>query len=77
MEETPVRPQRKIASIQEQLKHIRTANDDWYDEHQRLIRELASVSQRATPDRSPAMTPQPERSSSSSDDNQAGEGASR
>jgi hypothetical protein len=25
-----------MASIQEQLKHIRTANDDWYDEHRRF-----------------------------------------
>lgn len=24
-----------MASIQEQLKHIRMANDDWYDEHRR------------------------------------------
>jgi hypothetical protein len=26
-----------MASIQEQLKHIRTANDDWYDEHRRYV----------------------------------------
>ena len=25
----------QMASIQEQLKHIRSANDDWYDEHRR------------------------------------------
>ena len=26
-----------MASIQEQLKHIRSANDDWYDEHRRWV----------------------------------------
>jgi hypothetical protein len=26
-----------MASIQEQLRHIRTANDDWYDEHRRYF----------------------------------------
>lgn len=26
-----------MASIQEQLKHIRSANDEWYDEHRRLV----------------------------------------
>jgi hypothetical protein len=61
-----------MASIQEQLKHIRTANDDWYDEHRRLIGELAQLSQRATPDaRSLTSTPQPERSNDSSGDNRA------
>jgi hypothetical protein len=25
----------KMASIQEQLKQIRAASDDWYDEHRR------------------------------------------
>ncbi|KAK5798474.1 hypothetical protein VI817_004764 [Penicillium citrinum] len=26
-----------MASIQEQLKHIRFANDEWYDEHRKLV----------------------------------------
>jgi hypothetical protein len=26
-----------MASIQEQLKHIRYANDEWYDEHRKLV----------------------------------------
>lgn len=26
-----------MASIQEQLKHIRSANDEWYDEHRKLV----------------------------------------
>ncbi|KAH1306555.1 hypothetical protein KXX11_007233, partial [Aspergillus fumigatus] len=54
-----------MASIQEQLKHIRMANDDWYDEHRRLIGELTQLSRRTTPDRrSLASTPQLERLSS-------------
>lgn len=43
-----VQPQRKMASIQEQLKHIRTANDDWYSEHHRLIGKLAQLSRQAS-----------------------------
>jgi hypothetical protein len=30
-----------MASIQEQLKHIRSANDEWYDEHRRLVPPVA------------------------------------
>lgn len=26
-----------MASIQEQLKHIRSANDEWYDEHRKSV----------------------------------------
>lgn len=29
-----------MASIQEQLKHIRTANDDWYSEHHRSVKTM-------------------------------------
>jgi hypothetical protein len=47
-----------MASIQEQIKHIRSSNDEWYGEHQKLIGELAQLSRRATPDsRSLASTP--------------------
>lgn len=49
-----------MASIQEQLKHIRAANDDWYDEHRRLVGELAQVSRRATPNPNQSGTPQSE-----------------
>lgn len=27
----------QMASIQEQLKQIRAASDDWYDEHRRYV----------------------------------------
>ncbi|CAG8348445.1 unnamed protein product [Penicillium salamii] len=46
-----------MASIQEQLKHVRTAHDDWYSEHGRLIGQLANISQQATPVRSLSTTP--------------------
>ncbi|KAJ5661870.1 uncharacterized protein N7477_009486 [Penicillium maclennaniae] len=50
-----------MASIQEQIKHIRFSNDEWYGEHQKLIGELAQLSRRATPDtRSLSSTPRPE-----------------
>ncbi|KAG0161090.1 hypothetical protein PDIDSM_8623 [Penicillium digitatum] len=39
-----------MASIQGQLKHIRTANHDWYSEHHRLIGELAKLSRQGSPD---------------------------
>ncbi|RMJ22618.1 M protein repeat protein [Aspergillus sp. HF37] len=38
-----------MASMQEQLRHIRTSNDDWYDEHKRLAGELAELSLRSSP----------------------------
>ncbi|RAH73335.1 uncharacterized protein BO66DRAFT_388930 [Aspergillus aculeatinus CBS 121060] len=69
-----------MASIQEQLKHIRTTNDDWYDEHRRILGELAELSRRATPNPpSQSTTPQPEKangSSSSSDEQGIEEGSS-
>lgn len=34
-----------MASIQEQIKQIRAASDDWYDEHRRIVGELVQVSQ--------------------------------
>lgn len=39
-----------MASIQEQLKQIRAASDDWYDEHRRIIGELVQASRGTTPD---------------------------
>ncbi|KAL3708447.1 hypothetical protein TMatcc_006431 [Talaromyces marneffei ATCC 18224] len=39
-----------MASIQEQLKQIRAATDDWQDEHRRIVGELVQASRGATPD---------------------------
>ncbi|KAJ5899236.1 hypothetical protein N7495_003980 [Penicillium taxi] len=38
-----------MASIQEQLKHIRTSQDDWYSEHRRIIGDLARIERQPTP----------------------------
>ncbi|KAI2732808.1 hypothetical protein DTO012A8_10170 [Penicillium roqueforti] len=56
-----VQPQRKMASLQEQLRHIRTASEDWYSEHHRLIAELAQLPRQASSDSpSPSTTPNSE-----------------
>lgn len=34
----------QMASIQEQLKHIRAASDDWYDEHKQQVQSSAQSS---------------------------------
>ncbi|KAJ5928517.1 hypothetical protein N7466_007473 [Penicillium verhagenii] len=50
-----------MASIHEQLKHIRSANDEWYEDHRKLIGELSQLSRRATPNPpSQTSTPSPE-----------------
>ncbi|KAL1997661.1 hypothetical protein VTN02DRAFT_1172 [Thermoascus thermophilus] len=53
-----------MASIQEQLKQLNSANDDWYDEHKRILSELARVSQQRTPSPpgSHSATPYPPKS---------------
>ena len=35
---------KQMASIQEQLKQIREASDDWYDEHRRYVTPSQSIS---------------------------------
>lgn len=48
MGKTLVQPQRKMASIQEQLKQIQSANEDWCDEHRQIVNDLAQVSEKTS-----------------------------
>ncbi|EYE95046.1 uncharacterized protein EURHEDRAFT_377597 [Aspergillus ruber CBS 135680] len=49
-----------MASLQEQLKFIRTTNDDWCDEHRRLVTDLVHLSEKVTGENSHPSTPRPE-----------------